>query len=680
MQSLPRSLLPCTGAVLIAGLLLHGNSARAQQTLEPVQINAPRLETGTRDTPAAVTRVDAPARQPGRERLQLDESLSRVPGVFTQNRYNFAQNLRISSRGFGARAPFGIRGLRIRVDGLPATLPDGQSQVDAIDLDAARSVEVMRGPASALYGNASGGLIDIRTADGSATPPGTGLRLTGGEDGLYKAHVHQAGRNEDRNHYLSASTLAFDGYREQSRVRKHQFNAKTQLRGERHQWTLIANALDTPEAEDPGGLTGEQVKDDRRQATEFARRLDAGQVVTQQKGGVIYEHDTGWRARLHYSRRLFQQQLPFPGSSLIGYQRHFYGTGLEYRGDAAPFSWLAGLELDRQEDDRRRHSVDTDGNITDRTADERQHATAAGLFARGKAALTERLSLTLGGRVDHIELAIHDRLLTDGNDSGRRRFREASWLAGLNWRPDAYHNLYASAGTAFETPTFTEFADPDGSGGFNPALEPQRALNLETGLRGEHDKLRYELALFQVDVDDEILPFEDQGRTFYENAGATRRRGLELGASWFPTDRLSLTGAWTLADYRFRRFREDGEDRAGNRLPGLPRHHLYTELLWEEPSGRFAALEVRALDAVFAENANITRVPGFAVVDLRLGRNWPLSRNRSLEVWAGVHNLLDKDYPANVRINANSDRPVEARGYFEPAPGRALRAGLAARF
>ncbi len=411
-------------------LLFHAAATLAQQQLKPVEIQAPRLETGPRETPAAVSVVEAPARQPGRERLQLDEALTRVPGVFTQNRYNFAQNLRISSRGFGARAPFGIRGLRIRVDGLPATLPDGQAQVDAIDLDAAREVEVLRGPVSALYGNASGGLIAVRTADGSNTPPGEAVRLTGGSHGLRKVHARHAGRGDNRSHFLSASSLAFDGYREQSEVRKHQFNAQTRMENNGHEVRVIANALDTPVAQDPSGLTRAQVDADRRQATDFARRLDAGQEVTQQKAGLIYRNDSGWKARLHYSRRIFEQQLPFPGSSLIGYQRHFYGTGVEHQGStrlgATPVSWLAGLEVDRQEDDRRRYSVSPNARVTGRTANERQHATSAGAFVRGRAELTDAVTFTLGARADHVEFSIHDRLLTDGDDSGRRRFREGS--------------------------------------------------------------------------------------------------------------------------------------------------------------------------------------------------------------------------------------------------------------
>lgn len=663
---------------LLLALLLPAAPALAQQPLKPVEIQAPRLETDPRETPAAVSVVEAPATQPGRERLQLDEALTRVPGVFTQNRYNFAQNLRISSRGFGARAPFGIRGLRIRVDGLPATLPDGQAQVDAIDLDAAREVEVLRGPVSALYGNASGGLIAVRTADGSNTRPGAAVRLTGGSHGLRKIHARHAGRGDNRSHFLSASSLIFDGYREQSHVRKHQFNARMRVEGDGHEIQLIANALDTPVAEDPSGLTEAQVDADRRQATDFARRLDAGQSVTQQKAGLVYRHDDGWKARLHYSRRLFEQQLPFPGSSLIGYQRHFYGTGLEHQGQGKlrgmPVSWLAGLEVDRQEDDRRRYSVGPDARVTGRTADERQHATAAGAFVRGRARWTKTLTLTLGARADHLEFSIHDRRLVDGDDSGRRRFREGSWMTGLNWRLNDQHNLYASAGTAFQTPTFTEFADPDGSGGFNPALEPQQARNLEVGTRGARGDLDYELALFRVEVNEELVPFEKNNRTFYENAGRTRRQGLELGISWYPTPRLTLTGAWTRADYRFRRFVEDGRDRDGNRLPGLPHYQVYGELRWEERDGLFGALELRAVDEVYAENANTTRVPGYKVVNMRAGQSWPLSGEHKLDAWIGVRNLFDQAYPANVRVNANGG------SFFEPAPGRTGRAGLAVRF
>jgi len=270
-----------------------------------------------------------------------------------------------------------------------------------------------------------------------------------------------------------------------------------------------------------------------------------------------------------------------------------------------------------------------------------------------------------------VRFTIDDRLTVDGDDSGARRFDETSASLGALYTLAPAHRLYGNVSTAFETPTFTEFADPDGTGGFNPDIEPQQALNREIGLRGRvGGRLRYDLAVFRVDVRDELVPFQQDNRDFFDNAGRTRREGIELGLDWIVTDRLGLAVAWTWSDYRFERFVDrDGNDLAGNRLPGLPENQLHLEADWQAADGRWARLEARLVDTVFADNANTVRVDDYATLDLRLGRSWNPGGGR-LEAWLGVDNLTDADYIANVRVNANGGR------FFEPAPGRTLRAGV----
>ncbi len=650
-------------------------------SLDPILITAPRMERNLQDVPAAVDRVDRRAIHQGRAGLTLDESLRGVPGLFLQNRYNFAQGLRISTRGFGARAPFGIRGIRIRLDGFPETLPDGQSQTDAIDLHSAERIEIIRGPAAVAYGNAAGGVIDITTADGRDAIHDQVLSADLGSDRLRQAGMRLGGSEGEWAHNISASALRFDGHRDHSETDNRRFNAKvTRAFGRERELQTVLTLLDNPFTEDPGGLTAAELAANRTAAAPNAEPLNAGQTAEQQRLGLRWRDRAvaGGELTLRgfYTRRDFEQQLPFPGSSLLGYERDFFGLGAEYsnrtRLAGRPLDWVVGADLDRQIDDRFRFAVDGNGTVQSRTADERQQATAAGLFVQADLGLTERFDASAGLRFDRVRFTIDDHLTADGDDSGARRFDETSASLGALYTLAPGHRLYGNISTAFETPTFTEFADPDGTGGFNPDIEPQQALNRELGVRGHiGDRLRYDLALFRVDVRDEIVPFQDNGRDFFENAARTERDGIELGLDWIATDRLILAAAWTWSEYRFERFLDrDGNDFGGNRLPGLPEHLLHVEADWQDADGRFVRLDARLVDAVFADNANTVRVDDHAVLNARLGRSWYRGGGRRLDAWVGLDNLTDTEYIANVRINAGAGR------YFEPAPGRSLRAGI----
>lgn len=651
-----------------------------------IKVTSPRLVRDLYETPAAVSVINTPDIREGQQRLQLDESLDTVPGLFFQNRYNFAQNLRLSTRGFGARAPFGIRGIRIQVDGIPYTLPDGQSQIDAVDLDSAERIEVIRGPSSVQYGNASGGVIDITTARGDDLPPGTRLRQDVGSNDYYKTTAQANGVRGKVSGIATFSWLNYTGYRDQSEVEKGLFNGRLSREwGEGQRLTATFNALHTPKAEDPAGLTARQVEEDRRQATANAERLDAGQDVDQQTLGLLYETPTLGAGDLtvstFFTRRDFSQQLPFPGPSRIAYDRQFYGISTDYQQGSEvagrPLAWVVGVDLHRQVDERRRYLVSFNGNVTGQTQEETQNGTTAAVFAQGDLSVTERLNLSLGTRFDRLRLSVDDERLADGDDSGSRTYDEFSGFAGASYRIAPRQQVYATIGTAFEAPTFTEFANPDGSGGFNPDIEPQQALNREIGIRGGFGEgVSYDLALFSIRVDDEILPFELNNRTFYENAGRTERNGIELGVGWDVSYAWRITSALTLADYRLRDFNdEQGNDADGNRLPGLPRQQWVTEVEWRGDGQRFAALEWQYVGDLYAENSNQTKISDYWLFGIRAGDSVRFG-GQSLNLYGGVRNLLDEDYFSNIRINANADRPVADRGYFEPAPGRTFYAGL----
>ncbi|MGM0826021.1 MAG: TonB-dependent receptor family protein [Pseudomonadota bacterium] len=654
-----------------------------------LEVTAPRLARELYATPAAVSTLEGDAIAQGQQRVRLDESLVRVPGVFLQNRDNFAQGQRISIRGFGARAPFGVRGITVMVDGIPHTLPDGQAQLDAIDLDSAERIEVIRGPSSVLYGNAAGGVIDVTTADGR-DDPGTQLRAEAGSDGYRKASLQTGGSDGDWSHHVSLSALNVDGYRKQSSTEKYLLNAKLRRElGSERALTAIVNLLDNPRSEDPGGLTLEAAQNDPKGTTDSAfyspTRLDAGQNVDQQLLGLQYEDLAAGPGELYLkgfiSQRDFEQQLPYVGDSRLGYQRDYLGASAEYHHEVTlgdlPLSYIAGVEVARQVDDRFRNDVNSQGVVGEQLAEETQTATSTGAFAQGDLALTEQLTLSLGARFDRVELEVDDRYQDDGDQSDKKTFNEWSGSAGLSYRYRPQHQVYVNTGTAFETPTFSEFANPAG-GGFNPSVSPQKAWNREVGLRGyvEPLALDYDLTLFSVRVRDELLPYkeEDNGRTFYENAGDTDREGIEMALGWQFADQWRLDSALTLAHYEFDRFSLSGERFGGNRIPGLPEQTWVNQLTWEGRDERFATLETQYIGDMVAENANEVEVDDYWLLNLRAGNGWRLGDDTRLNAYVGVRNLLDEDHYANVRLNDGNNR------FYEPAPGRSVYGGVEVSF
>lgn len=659
-------------------------TAAARQEDPPVEdrvlVTAARLDRDLLLSPSAVSVVDEEILQTARQALQLDETLNRVPGLFFQNRYNFAQNLRVSVRGFGARSPFGIRGVRMLVDGLPETLPDGQAQVDAIDLESLRSAEVLRGPSSALYGNASGGVISLRTEDGRGLDPQAQARATWGSHGFARYGLRAGGQFDAWNTYISAWDLSYDGYRDQNRTEKRLLNAHLgrELGEDRH-LGLVLTLLDQPLGQDPAALNRNQLAANRRAAGGQALQLNSGQEVTQYRLGLRYEDGASLPGDLSAyafaARRDFRQQLPssfFP--SLIEFERDFFGGGVQYSDGlnlAGPDTrYTLGVDLARQRDDRQRFSVNTSAVPTAQTQDELQRADSLGLFGQLDLGLSVNWRAVLGLRYDRVILDIDD-FFGERLGSGRRNYDELSWTLGLNYSLTPQRQLYFNAGTAFETPTFTEIKDAAGGVGFSRDLEPQLARNLELGLRDQSiSNLDLNAALFRVETRDEIIIVaSEDGLNIFDNAGRTRRDGLELGAQYRFGEAWSFSTAYTWSRFRYTEFRDALNRFDGNRLPGLPEHTLFAELAWRGQGGWFVIADTLLVGEVYADNANIERVPGYGLINARAGRNFSAG-GLSWEAFAALNNLTNREYVSNIRVNAANG------AFFEAAPERNVFFGV----
>jgi iron complex outermembrane receptor protein len=658
--------------------------ANGQQTPEEIIVKATKIERPLDHVPSAASVVGEDDIQYARQQLGLDEALNRVPGMFMQNRYNFAQDLRISIRGFGARAQFGIRGIKVLVDGIPETLPDGQGAVDSLDLGAMSSVEVLRGPSSSIYGNAAGGVISV-TSEGGTKQPYAELRYEGGEFDFAKYQLKTGGETDKLNYLVSVSDQSLDGYREHSRAEDKLLTGRFDVDlGNHRDFLAVINYTDQPVSDDAGGVTLAQMNANPRAAFPANVLFDAGEELDQTRVGFVYTaplgKDGSFRARNYYAWRDFANQLPVQAGGMVNIDRTFGGAGFDYHYDGywldRPNHLVVGADFDDQDDYRTRYAnvFGVQGALS---FDQREHVEAAGVFIQDELSLSKRTRLTMGARTDKVNFDVTDHFLADGNDSGELNFDHTSPMVGVNVDLSQSTVLYATYSTSFETPTTTELNKPDTSGGFNPNLKPMIATNYEVGLRGRLSaKHRYEVAVFTIDVQDELIPFEvplAPGRNYYQNAGKSKRNGVELSWTMNPTDALRATFSYTYSDFTFSQFVDSaGNDYAGNVIPGTSENVAFAEIEYRK-RGWFAALDATYNDGQFGDNANTTKVAGYTIANLRLGYETDAGRMH-ISPFVGVYNLLDETYSENVRLN-----PVGGR-YYEPGPWRNAYAGVTARW
>jgi iron complex outermembrane receptor protein len=653
----------------------------AETTLDEVVVTATRLQTTVREAARSVSVVDQQRIQNGMQQLALDESLAGVPGLYMQNRYNMAQDLRISLRGFGARSAFGIRGIKIIVDGIPETLPDGQAGVDSIDLGSARSIQVIRGPSSSLYGNASGGVIVVESEAGQK-PSFIEANLAAGGLG-YQRYQLKAGGKADKFDYLAnLATQRLDGYREHSASKSTLFNGRFGIQlGEDDSLSFVLNSTDQPRAQDPGGISATQAALDRKSARAANLLYDAGEALDQQRFGIVYKRDRAAGSlmiRNYYVWRDFSNRLPFERGGSVDLDRFFYGIGAQYTfADVIPeqFELMLGIDIDRQNDDRKRFD-NMQGVTGTLRLDQREKVDSNGVFAQSKYQFNPQWDMTAGLRYDDIKFDVSDRYLDDGDDSGDISFDQFSYSLGLNRNLDS-GVIFAAIGNSFETPTTTELANPDESGGFNQSLKPQTAVNYEIGFKSGTEQLYYEIAVFHIDLNDELVPYElpeSPGRTFYINAGKSTRNGIETAISWNGSSGFGVDASLTWSDFKFDRFiDENGRDFSGSQLPGVPEYFAFLSFNYESDSGLKATFDTLYSGSLFANNANSVKVPDYLVSSLRATYDIRTA-NLFLQPYIGINNLFNEHYNSNIRINAFGGR------YYEPAPERNVYAGIVIRY
>jgi iron complex outermembrane receptor protein len=696
----------CALAMLIAGHVIAQQPSRPGEAQPPaapyvmlpeVTVIATRIEQDGFELPVSIDRVDRGAIREDKPQINLSESLNRVPGVVVQNRQNYAQDLQISSRGFGSRSTFGVRGLRLIADGIPATMPDGQGQAATFSLGSADRIEVMRGPFSSLYGNAAGGVIQIFTADGPPEPTLSGSLYAGSYDTV-KLGAQFGGASGRFNYLADASRFETDGYRDHSSTRRDHLNAKVKLdAGDRGLFTLVVNALDQPETQDPLGLTAAQVAQNPRQAGTNAVAFNTRKSIAQTQAGLTWDlpMDAADRieARAYLGDRQVTQFLAIPlavqgaathSGGVVDLDRGYGGLGLRWTRATeligAPFTASVGADYDRMAE-RRKGFLNNNGIQGTLKRDEDDYVSSADLYAQAEWRVAPRWNLLAGVRHSRVSFESTDYYIAAGNpdDSGTVKFVRTTPAAGVTFKLAPGTNLYGNVGKGFETPTFAELAyRPGGATGLNFALQPALSLHREVGLKTRLGQaMRLNVALFRIDVTNEIVvESASGGRTVFKNASETRREGLELAWDGRFARGFEAGLAATVLDARFEQPFTSGASTvtAGNRLPGVPPHMFFGEIAWRHSATGFhAGAEVRHNGKVYVNDANSESAAAYTVVNLRAGfeqrgKRWRLSE------FARVDNVTDQRYIGSVIV-------AEANGrFYEPAPERNWLAGVTASF
>lgn len=685
--ALPALLLP----------LIAAAQAADEQTMV---VTAAPTTVSELDTPAAVSVVNGDEMRQAAPRVNLSESLGAVPGLQVQNRQNYAQDLQLSIRGFGSRSTYGVRGLRIYVDGIPATMPDGQGQTSNIDIGSVDTIEVLRGPFSALYGNSSGGVINVTSQTG-AQPPTVEASSYYGSFGTWHYGLKATGAVGDGSHAgdvdytVSTNRFTTHGYRDHSGARKNLANARLGVRiNDVSKLTLLLNSVDI-KANDAGGLTADEWRDNPRQSPrgdEYNTRKNTRQT----QAGLRYERQlsaqddlsvmmyAGERETTQFQSIPRAPQLkPSHAGGVIDLTRHYQGidTRLTHRGELlVPVTLTAGLDYENMSERRKGYEnfvmVNGAPQYGEQGAlrrNERNLMWNVDPYLQTQWQLTEKLSLDAGVRYSSVWFDSNDYYITPGNgdDSGDASYHKWLPAGSLKYALTDAWNVYLSAGRGFETPTINELSyRSDNQSGLNFGLKPSTNDTVEIGSKTRIGNGLFTAALFQTNTDNEIVVDSSSGgRTSYKNAGKTRRQGMELGLDQQFGESWRLKAAWTWLDATYRTNVCDDASCNGNRIPGIARNMGYASFGYQPEQGWYAGSDIRYMSDIMANDENTAKAPSWTVVGLTTGYKWSYGK-MDLDLFGRVDNLFNREYVGSVIVNESNGR------YYEPAPGRNYGIGL----
>jgi iron complex outermembrane receptor protein len=647
-----------------------------QVELDPINVTAIRSTIGVADAPLSL-RVSSK----DLETINHSSSLSLksvgddLPGLWVGDRQNYALGERMTIRGIGWRAQFGVRGMQVILNDMPLTIADGQAMTNIIDPAFIRRAELIRGPAATYWGNSSGGVLYLSSIPNYG--PGTHgrFRTMAGSFGTYKQEGEVSFSSE--NHELAAysSYLTSDGFRDYSAVDIYRSGITGSVKlTSKSELKYQAAGIFMPKAQHPSSLSKQDARDNPTMASSFFENAKAGKEITQGQAGLGYILDTsvGTLNVTGYGiYRDLHNPLPF---GIITVDRKVGGLRATLDQTIDQFNLQWGGEIKFQNDDRVEYDHAGGGERGDITVDQIEKVSNQALFMNWTYSLGG-INVLGGIRYDRMNFS------TDApspDQSGERTFDSVSPSIGLSYQPQSY-TLYTNLSTSFQAPTTTELVNrPDGGNGFNPELEPESTVGLEAGIRSNgSNQFEYDFAAYHLWIYDLLFPYqlEDAGATFYRNQGETAHLGVEgyigyqVGRNW------EITATANIMSAEFKQAQTlDNESLEGNTIPGIPKHRFNSTVRWS-PDNFLGALSYEYASSHPVNNLNTEENDAYKVLDLKL--SYQLTFRESgimLQPFINVNNLLDERYNGSVAINNPGNR------YYEPAPGRNWQAGLSVNF
>ena len=670
--------------IVLCGLLLTffcnaQKQAKDSIQLEEVIISVTKIKDSLVNTPFSVSIKNFSTFQKSAEQFNISEYIEDVPGIFISNDNNYAQDSRISIRGFGSRANFGIRGIKLIVDGVPETTPDGQSQIDNLNLEIIEKVEVIRGVGSSLYGNSSAGIIKIKTLQelqNSFARIGFSL----GSNQQNKSQFFLGQKYKKTSYTFLYSQTKSNGYRNNSGFKNNNLNINLFKKvNDKTNYGLSFNYVDSPYAIDPGGLTTEEVEDNRKQARERNVIYDSKESIKHLKLSGSFEKKISnkltFSKYLFFSNRDFNGNIPVKKGGTIKLDRKYWGLGASLL-IKNKFNTQIGFDLGNQKDLRKRY-FNNEGEIGALVLEQNEKFINYGIFLVSSLKLNSFI-INPGIRLDKNTISIDDRFLADGNSSDKINLNSLNPSLGINYKSNSFNRFFVNVSTGFETPTLNEFGSSPIGSGFNKNLKSQNSINYELGFskKSINNKFKLDLIYFNTSTKNEVLPYEDSqfpGQVFYNNAGKTQRSGIEFSGSYNYNNFWNFNSSISIGRYLFDEFIDNEKNYSGNKIPGVPEKTMFFNVNYKNESKLSVSLQLKVIGDLYANNSNSVKVDGFNRLNLKISKGINYKKI-TIDPFLIFKNILGTSYYDNIRINAFGAR------YYEPAAKANFYGGIKIKF
>lgn len=640
---------------------------------ETITIFGEPRQDAIKNRPQAISYIDEEQLALLNSPLTLSGYLNNIPSLYLQGSQNFSQDERVSIRGFGAQSSFGIRGIQILVDDIPHTLPDGQSQIDGLDLHNLAYIEVMRGPNSALYGNSSGGVINIKTK--SPDDDQWRLALNKGSFDTHQVQLYGNKHLDDINFGFAVNHIERDGYREHSDFERRSITGHFDWQITPDWYIkLHSQLMDSPTALDPGSLTQIQAATHPQSARDRNVEYQAGEQVKQKKYTLTTRYqlndNNNINVQLYQYDKEFKNRLPFKHGGQVNLDRNFWGSNVQYATSSFLQSidahLVVGLNYQYQDDFRQRYNNLSGGQRGKLTLAQQELINSSALYSQLTANLTKQWLVNLGARYEQNKIEVTDKFLTDQDQSGQRIWKNSSINVGSSYQLQNDDVIYANISESFQIPTTTELYNPALIGGFNPNLRPEQATNYELGYRGQFNTNHtYDIAIFTIDIKDALTPFYSSNpeveTTFYQNAGELTRQGIEISTQHTLSDEISLTNQYSYSDFKFGLFETPKGDYSHNKQAGIPKHKASSQIMLMPSEDLSFNLNLLYVGDRYVNHSNVESADHYFLATIGVNKTFQLN-DAEVKLSLTINNIFKENYDDNIRINAFGQR------YYEPAP------------